>query len=93
MKVIKLSGRETAVLRAIENLGSTGHEIIDRTQIHLEDLEDILSALCDVGYVEAYRPGATTPSMQAITGPEVATARFEINPSYALDLKKALMRY
>lgn len=93
MKQIKLTGREMAVLRAIENLGTTGEEITDRTKIEVEDLTDILGALCDAGYVEAYRPGSNFASMDPLKQEEVAAGRFEINPSYASELKKALMRY
>lgn len=92
MKSIKLSGREMAVLRAIETVGSTGGEIADRTQITIADLADILGALCEVGYVEGYVRGAGLMNMEAVKPEDVAAARFEINPSYALELKKALVR-
>ncbi len=92
MKLIKLSGREAAVLRAIENLGSTGAEIFDRTQIAVADLADVLNALYEIGYVEAYPPGSQVPLMEPVKESAVLTTRFEINPSYQLELKKALTR-
>lgn len=92
MKLIKLSGREAAVLRAVENLGSTGAEIHERTQIATADLADVLSALCDAGYLEAYRGEQQLAVLDSIKAAEVLTTRFEINPSYALELKKALAR-
>jgi hypothetical protein len=87
MKQIKLSGREQAVLRAIDYAtGSTGTEIFERTLIEGSDLADILNGLCDVGYVEAF------PPVDPITYLNFATTRFEINPSYALQLKMAMKR-
>ena len=93
MKLIKLTGRETAVLRAVENLGSTGAEIYDRTQIAVADLADILGALSASGYMESYRPGSAFASMEPIEPEQVLASRFEVNPSYAQELKKALQRY
>lgn len=87
MKHIKLSGREQAVLRAIDyTSGSTGDEIREITHIEGEDLADILNGLCDAGYVEVF------PYAEHVTFLSYAASRFEINPSYALDLKEALRR-
>jgi hypothetical protein len=87
MKQIKLSGREMAVLRAIDyTTGSTGDEIHERTQIDGSDLADILNGLFDVGYVENY------PAATAVTFLNYATTRFEINPAYALQLKASMKR-
>ena len=90
MKVIKLSGRETAVLRAIETEGNTGAEIHERTQISPEDLADILNGMSDVGYIEAYKGTANLPMMDPVKYSEVLETRFEVNPSYAQELKKAI---
>jgi hypothetical protein len=92
MKLIKLTGRELAVLRAIETLGSTGAEIYERTQIAAPDLADILNGMCEVGYVEAYRGESPLPMVEQVKAAEVLITRFEVNPSYALELKKALAR-
>ena len=89
MKVIKLSGREVAVLRAIETEGNTGAEIQERTQIDREELTDILNGMSDVGYVEAYKPHSNLPTMDPVPYIQVLEYRFEINPSYAQELKKA----
>lgn len=87
MKQIKLSGREQAVLRAIDySTGSSGAEIHAITHIAIDDLADILNGLCDVGYVEVF------PTTGRVTAELCAAARFEVNPSYALDLKAALRR-
>ncbi|EDY17023.1 hypothetical protein CfE428DRAFT_5368 [Chthoniobacter flavus Ellin428] len=87
MKQIKLSGRELAVLRAIDYaIGSTGTEIRDKTFIEGQDVADILNGLCDVGYVEV------VPVLEPITVQNYADARFEVNPSYALQLKEAMRR-
>ncbi len=87
MKQIKLSGREQAVIRSIDYAsGSTGEEIRERTQIEGSDVADVLNGLCDVGYVEAF------PPVEPITFINYAAIRFEINPSYALELKNAMRR-
>lgn len=53
MKQIKLSGRERAVLRAIDfSTGSSGEELLERTQLAPEDLVDVLNGLMTVGYAE-----------------------------------------
>lgn len=87
MKQIKLSGRELAVLRSIDYAtGSTGKEIQERTQIDPGDVADVLNGLCDVGYAESY------PPTEPITYLNYEATRFEINPSYALQLKEAMRR-
>ena len=87
MKQIKLSGREMAVLRAINfALGSTGTEIQELTQIDGSDLADVLNGLFDVGYVETY------PLVEIITSVNYEATRFEVNPSYAQQLKIAMKR-
>ena len=87
MKQIKLTGREMAVLRSIDYAsGSTGTEIQERTQMEPGDLADVLNGLYDVGYVE------TIPVVEPITPANYAAACFEINPSYALQLKVAMKR-
>ena len=87
MKQIKLSGREMAVLRAIDYaVGSTGQEIQERTNIELCDVADILNGLCDVGYVEV------VPDCKLVTIENYAASRFEVNPSYWQQLKEAMRR-
>ncbi len=87
MKHIKLSGREQAVLRAIDyTSGSTGDEICEKTHIENTDVADILNGLCDVGYVEVF------PYAEKVTAETCPASRFEVNPSYALELKVALKR-
>ena len=87
MKHIKLSGREQAILRAIDyTSGSTGDEIREITHIDGSEVADILNGLCDAGYVEVF------PYAEKVTFLTYATSRFEQNPSYALELKEALRR-
>jgi hypothetical protein len=87
MKQIKLSGREMAVLRAIDYAtGSTGTELFERTQMEPSDLADVLNGLFEVGYVEAY------PPIEPITCLNYGETRFEINPSYFQELKVAMRR-
>ena len=85
MKKIKLSGRERAVLRSIDfATGTSGEDIVTRTNMELEDLVDILNGLMAVGYVEVL------PFAETTTAKALSAAMFEVNPSYALDLREAL---
>ena len=88
MRQIKLSGREQAVIRSIDYAnGSTGTDIATRTMIDPADLADLLHSLCDIGYLEP------TPYTDTVTFLNHATLRFEVNPSYAQDLKHAMRRH
>ena len=84
---IKLNGRELGVMRTIGfGLGVSGAEILERTNIEADDLCDLLNTLLDIGYLE-------TPTMKEHVKPEeMPTELFEINPSYAGDLKVAMRR-
>ena len=84
---IKLNGRELGVMRTIGfGLGVSGAEIQERTQIDPEDLCDLLNTLLDIGYLE-------TPTMkERVPFADYAAEIFEINPSYASDLKVAMRR-
>lgn len=87
MKQIKLSGRELAVLRAIDYAtGNTGTEICDKTSIEGTEVADILNGLCEVGFVEI------NPYADQVTLTNYADSLFEINPSYALQLKESMRR-
>ena len=87
MKKIKLSGREQAVLRAIDYaVGSKGVDIQKTTHIEPGELVDILNGLCAAGYVEV------TPPVEKIEFREYAEQHYEVNPSYAADLREAMRR-
>ena len=84
---IKLNGRELGVMRTIGfGLGASGAEIQERTNIDPEDLCDVLNTLLDIGYLE------TETTKERVTLEEMPTELFEINPSYASDLKAAMRR-
>lgn len=88
MKKIKLSGRESAVLHAIGlTAGSTGVEIATRTSIEPVDLTDILNGLMDSGFVEC------SPPAEHVTLETMDDTHFEVNPSYALELRETLRRH
>ncbi len=86
-RIIRLNGREASVLRTIGfGLGVAGAELQERLQMAAEDLVDVLNTLLDIGYVE-------TASMKERVVLEAYEAEtFEINPSYAGDLKAVLRR-
>jgi hypothetical protein len=87
MKKIKLSGREAAVLRAIDfSTGTVGQEIHEKTRIEPEDLTDILNGLMDAGYVE------TDPPVEKIPADGYESVQFEVNPAYALELRETLKK-
>ena len=83
----RLNGRESGLLKTIGfGLGVSGQELLERTQMSDEDLCDVLNTLLDIGYIE-------TASMKEHVTPEgYATEMFEINPSYAVDLREAMKR-
>lgn len=84
---IKLNGRELGVMRTIGfGLGVPGAEIQERTNIDPEDLCDLLNTLLDIGYLE------TETMKERVTLDEMPAELFEINPSYASDLKVAMRR-
>ena len=84
---IKLSGREAALVRAIGfGLGVAGEELRERLQMTPEDLVDVLNAMMEGGFIES----ASMRERVAIT--DYATEEFEVNPSYAGDLKLAMRR-
>ena len=86
-KAIKLSGREMGIMRSIGfGLGVTGAELSERTQIAPDDLCDTLNALIQMGYVE------TRSMTEHVLLTEYASENFEVNPSYANDLKEAMKR-
>jgi hypothetical protein len=87
MKQIKLSGRERTVLRAIDfSTGTSGAEILEYTRLEPEDLVDVLNGLMDVGYAEMV-PFAEHTSLETFR-----SSSFEVNPSYALELRQAMIR-
>jgi hypothetical protein len=93
MKDPKLSGREMAVLKAIDFASGTfGNELASHTQLEGQDLLDILSGLMDVGYVEAYAGQNQTTQLNEVAIRDLDTTRFEINPSYALQIKQVMKR-
>ena len=87
MRQIKLSGREAAVVKAIDfSTGTSGTEVLEHTRIAREDLVNILNGLMDVGYVEC------TPMREHVHDDCFEETIFEVNPSYALALREALVK-
>src|SRR5689334_10562187 len=85
MRDLKSSGRERAVLRAIDPaLGSTAEEINLKTSIDLSELADILNGLFAGGFVEFFDEN-NVPLDRDITDEDLAKCKFEVNPAYALD--------
>lgn len=75
------------MLKAIGfGLGVSGEELLERTHMSEEDLCDVLNTLLEIGYVE------TASMKERVTVENLKTENFEINPSYASDLKEAMKR-
>lgn len=87
MKNLKLSGRESAVFRAVDfATGTIGAEILVKTRIEAQDAVDILNSFLDAGYIETNPPQQDHVELNAFYH-----TIFEINPAYAHDIKKALI--
>jgi hypothetical protein len=87
MRSIKLTGRETSVVRAIGFTESMlGAEIQDFTRMELEDVADTLNALIAAGFVESI------PYYEEVQLAEMPVTAFEVNPAYMHDLRQAMLR-
>jgi hypothetical protein len=88
MKLMHFSGRETAILRAIDFAnGTAGDEILVRTRMDAQEALDILNSFLDIGYIE------TNPFQQThVERRALYSTMFEVNPAFVHELKKALVR-
>ncbi|CAN5610996.1 hypothetical protein BH20VER1_BH20VER1_08940 [soil metagenome] len=87
MRLIKLTGREATVVRAIGfSEAMAGAEILDFTKMNAEDVTDTLNSLMSAGFVES------VPFCDEVGMAEMPVTTFELNPPYAHDLKQALRR-
>lgn len=85
MKQIKLTGRERSVLRVLDfSAGNSGEELLESARLEEDDLVGVLNSLMGPGYLEMmpYAEEATVETFRA--------ARFDINPSYAQELRAAM---
>jgi hypothetical protein len=84
---IKLNGREQTMMRTIGfGLGVTGHEIQERMNLEADELVDILNSLLSTGFVE------TASMKDQVNHSNFLSESYEINPSYANDLRDAMKR-
>ncbi|MGI8437348.1 MAG: hypothetical protein ACR2NX_10660 [Chthoniobacterales bacterium] len=87
MREIKLTGRETSVVRAIGFCEPVvGAEIQEFTRMQPEDVTDALNSLMSAGFVESI------PYREQVEMAEMPVTMFEINPSYCHGIKEALHR-
>lgn len=88
MRLLKFSGREASIIRAIDfATGTTGAEVLVKTRIEPQEALDILNSLMDAGYIE------TNPPQQAHVEPTVfSDTMFEVNPAFVHQLKQSLVR-
>lgn len=87
MRVIKLTGREATVVRAIGfTEAMLGAEIQDYVHMELDDVADTLNGLIAAGFVESI------PYYEDVPMADVPATAFELNPAYAQELRRALDR-
>ena len=87
MRNIKLTGREASVVRVIGFAEAvTGAEIQESTHMEPEDVLDTVNSLISAGFAECI------PYSEEVQLAELPTTAFELNPSYAHDLRTALTR-
>jgi hypothetical protein len=87
VRIIKLTGREANVVRAIGFAESMlGVEIQDLTRMESEDVTDVLNSLMAAGFVESI------PYYEQVELAEMPVTAFGLNAAYAHELKRALYR-
>jgi hypothetical protein len=87
MRIIRLSGREASVVRAIGFADAVpGAEIQDFTRMQTEDVTDVLNSLIAAGFVESI------PYKEQVDLTDLAALSFEVNPAYSHQLKAAIVR-
>jgi hypothetical protein len=85
MRIIRLSGREASVVRAIGfTEGMLGSEIQDLTRMEIEDVADVLNSLIAAGFVESI------PYVEEVGLAELPATSFEVNPAYSHQLSFAI---
>jgi DNA-binding MarR family transcriptional regulator len=87
MRIIRLSGREATVVRAIGFADSAlGSEIQDMTRMEAEDVTDVLNTLIAAGFVESI------PYSEEVSLTDFPATAFEVNPAYSHQLRDAIAR-
>ena len=85
MRVVKLTGREATVVKAIGFTDTRlGGEIQDQTRMELEDVADTLNGLMSAGFIESI------PYREEVPLAEIMATAFEVNPAYAHEIRRAL---
>jgi DNA-binding MarR family transcriptional regulator len=88
MRLLKFSGRETAIIRAIDfATGTSGAEILVKTRIEPQEALDILNSLLDAGYIET-----NPPQQEHVERRAFYATHFEVNPAFVHQLKKSMVR-
>jgi len=87
MRNIRLTGREASVVKAMGFTEAVvGAELQDMSRMEPDDLTDTLNALIAAGFVES------VPYYDEVGMAEMPATAFEINPAYAQELRRALVR-
>ncbi len=87
MRLIRLTGREVTVVRAIGFAdGIPGTEIQEFTRMEPQDVTDTLNSLMSAGFVES------VPFYDQVELDAMPETNFELNPSYIHEIKLACRR-
>jgi len=85
MRIIRLSGREASVVRAMGFADSVlGSEIQDLTRMEPEDVTDVVNSLIAAGFVES------VPYAEEVSLADFPVTAFEVNPAYSHQLRDAI---
>jgi hypothetical protein len=85
MRIIRLSGREASVVRAIGFADAAlGSEIQDNTRMEVEDVTDVVNSLIAAGFIESI------PYTEQVDLAELPVMSFEVNPAYSQQLRNAV---
>jgi hypothetical protein len=85
MRIIRLSGREISVVRAIGFTDAVlGSEIQDLTRMESEDVVDVVNSLIAAGFVESI------PYCEEVGLTDLPATSFEVNPAYSHQLSFAI---
>jgi len=85
MRIIRLSGREASVVRAMGFADAVlGSEIQDQVRMELEDVTDTVNSLIAGGFVESI------PYSEQVPMAEFPVTSFEVNPAYSHQLRSAI---
>lgn len=93
MRALRLTSRERAVMRGIdETSGTLGSELLEHVHLEDTDLLDVLHGMVNAGLLETFAPGSEFPLVHDVPMEHFRTTRFELNPAFAQEIRQAMRR-